>query len=149
MRGARWREDTGYEGQCDRCRQWWPLDDDSWVKKTGFRRCRACLTEEKAAYQRELRASDPEMVARHRLTNEVNRKAKRQADPASFREYQRRWYAANCVRETLKYALTWRWRRCSRAEKLRREDARRRQRADDGERDLNEQPLPLAPRPPE
>jgi hypothetical protein len=98
VKGLRWREDTGYEGQCDRCRQYWPLDDSSWIKKTGFRRCRACLIEERAAYQRELRAGDPEMRARHRETNEVNRKAKRAADPASFREYQRRWYAANCVR---------------------------------------------------
>ena len=55
-------------------------------------------------------------------------------------------YAANCVRETLKYALTWRWRKQSAAAAMLRRDAAR---ADDAGHELNEQPLPLAPRPPE
>lgn len=98
MRGCRFRADTGFEGQCDRCRQWWPLDADSWTFASGFRRCRACVAELRAAAVRELRANDPAMRARHRVSNEANRKAKRAADPAAFREYQRRWYAENSVR---------------------------------------------------
>jgi hypothetical protein len=97
MRGVRYTE-IGWEGQCDKCRQWWPLDTESWRPRTGMRRCYACLKEERRTYLATLRADNPDMRERHRVTNRANQQAKRAADPQSWLEYQRRWYAEHHVR---------------------------------------------------
>lgn len=98
MTGCRWREDTGFEGQCDKCRQWWPLDKDYWYLNYGMRRCRACHREERTAYVRELRAANPEMRAEHRARSRANQAEKRRVSRDEYLEYQRRWWAANHAR---------------------------------------------------
>lgn len=94
MRGVRLTE-IGWEGQCDQCRQWWPLDTEWWRPRHGMRRCIACLNEERREYLARLRSENPEMRARHRAASRVNERTKRAADPQAFLEYQRRWYARN------------------------------------------------------
>lgn len=42
MTGVRWRPDTGFEGKCGECAEFWPLDMEFWYPKQGLRRCRAC-----------------------------------------------------------------------------------------------------------
>lgn len=76
MTGVRWRPDTGFEGQCDECGEWWPLADTvSWVPRQGLKRCRACLAERqriKNAKRRSdpaLRAEDTEAMKAYRHAN--------------------------------------------------------------------------------
>lgn len=90
--------ELGWEGQCDKCRQWWTLDEESWKPKQGMRTCAACIREDRAAYLRRLRNDNPEMRARHREASRANQEAKRSADPQAYLEYQRRWFAKNHVR---------------------------------------------------
>lgn len=52
MTGVRWRDDTGFEGQCEVCREYWPLDQEFWQLPKGFRRCRACHLEARARRER-------------------------------------------------------------------------------------------------
>lgn len=49
MEGVRFRDDTGFEGRCEYCRSWWPIDREFWYPKHGLRRCKACW----AMYHRE------------------------------------------------------------------------------------------------
>lgn len=97
MRGVRWREE-GWEGQCDECRQWWPLDLEAWRPIHGLRRCYACNREERRVYLARIRDANPEMRARHRQASIENQTAKRRLSPEMYLEYQRRWYADNHVR---------------------------------------------------
>lgn len=95
MRGVRHSKD-GWDGQCDKCRQWWPLDTEFWVPRFGMRRCRACHNEERKVYLRKLRADNPEMRAIHRERSRENQRMKRRVwGRDAFLEYQRRWYAEN------------------------------------------------------
>lgn len=97
MRGVRFREE-GWEGQCDECRQWWPLDTDAWRPQHGLRRCYACNREERRRYIAALREAKPEMRARHRAASRENQALKRSVDRQSYLEYQRRWWARHHVR---------------------------------------------------
>jgi hypothetical protein len=97
MRGVRMTE-IGWEGQCDKCRQWWPLDTESWKPKTGMRKCYACIKEERRTYLAVLRRDNPEMRERHRVANRANQAEKRRVGRDSYLEYQRRWYAAHHVK---------------------------------------------------
>ena len=49
MIGVRFRADLGFEGRCDYCRSWWPIDEEFWQPASGLRRCKACW----ALYHRE------------------------------------------------------------------------------------------------
>jgi hypothetical protein len=97
VRGVRFREE-GWEGQCDQCRQWWPLDTEAWRPKHGLRVCYACNRESRRQYVAALRASNPEMRARHREASRENQQLKRAVDRDRYLEYQRRWWAKNHVR---------------------------------------------------
>lgn len=97
VRGVRFTAD-GWDGQCDECRQWWPLEADSWVPRTGLRRCRACVRETSRRYVAALRDANPEMRARHRAQSRENQGLKRAIHRDAYLEYQRRWFAANHVR---------------------------------------------------
>lgn len=90
--------EIGWEGQCDNCRQWWPLDLDNWKPKAGLRQCVVCVREDRAAYLRRLRDENPELRARHRVASRANFVAKRAADPQRYLEAQRSWYVKNHVR---------------------------------------------------
>jgi hypothetical protein len=97
VRGVRHTE-IGWEGQCDKCRQWWPLDLESWKPRTGMRRCYACLKEERRTYLATLRRDNPEMRERHREASRQNQAIKRRVGRDSYLEYQRRWYADHHVK---------------------------------------------------
>jgi hypothetical protein len=97
MRGVRLTTE-GWEGQCDKCRQWWPLDREFWHPRSGMRRCLACIREERRVYLRDLRRDNPEMRALHRERSRENQAVKRKLSRESYLEYQRRWYATNHVR---------------------------------------------------
>lgn len=105
MTGVRWREDTGFEGKCDYCREWWPLDPDAWYPKSGMRRCRACWAEYKRQKEAGRRADEivhAMVKARSRERYHMHRErrlaANRQwkaAHREHVRDYQRRWREAN------------------------------------------------------
>ena len=42
MNGVRFREDE-FQGQCETCRDWWPITQEFWYPRWGMRRCRACV----------------------------------------------------------------------------------------------------------
>lgn len=58
MTGVRWREETGFEGKCDYCRSWWPIDKEFWYVKNGLRRCKACHAEYHRLHEAGRRASE-------------------------------------------------------------------------------------------
>jgi hypothetical protein len=97
MRGVRLTE-IGWEGQCDKCRSWWPLDTENWKPRTGLRQCYACIKERSRAALAQLRRDNPEMRERHRAASRENQAEKRRVDRDSYLEYQRRWYAAHHVK---------------------------------------------------
>ena len=108
MTGVRYREDTGLEGRCDYCREWWPLEDDFWRLGRSFRKCRACTNDEQRVYDQQRRAHiyrSPEAMARKRAQDNA-RKAAERRDPVKGdrmrerqREAQRRFYERH--RETV------------------------------------------------
>lgn len=83
MIGVRFREDTGFEGRCERCREFWPLDAEFWRLSRGLRRCRGCWRETEAEYERRrppiMRTA--EAVARKR-SRDNERKRLERLDPA-------------------------------------------------------------------
>lgn len=97
MKGVRLRLE-GWEGQCDSCRQWWPLEEDHWIPKDGMAKCRACHNEVRRLYVRNLRNANPDMRARHREQSMANQREKRRVGRDAYLEYKRRWWAANHVR---------------------------------------------------
>lgn len=91
MTGVRWRPDTGFEGKCDRCLEWWPLNDATcWAPKHGLKRCKACLAELQAERNR-IRRMDP---AERAADREAVRAARRAAS-SDRRAYYREMYRAN------------------------------------------------------
>lgn len=85
MTGVRWREDTGFEGRCDDCKEYWPLDEEFWTPKHGLVRCRGCHNEvrrERERGQRRRRAAflSPEALARKRARDNERRRRERR-DP--------------------------------------------------------------------
>lgn len=97
MTGVRWREDTGFEGRCDYCREYWPLDVEFWqVTKVSMRMCKACIREYYRLAQRKRRA-DPEKRAKDREgVTEMRAVLTRYG---LMGDYRRRWYLTN--RETI------------------------------------------------
>ena len=90
MTGARFRDGV-WEGKCDACLEWMPLDTGHWYPRHGVRRCIFCLNTAQAERQKARRGADP---AYREGCNEAQR-AKRHANRDAFLEYQRRWYRAN------------------------------------------------------
>ncbi len=35
----------GFEGRCEACKEWWPVERQFWHTNSGLRRCRACVLE--------------------------------------------------------------------------------------------------------
>lgn len=90
MTGVRWRADTGFEGKCDVCLEWWPLDPSCWSQSNGLRRCRACISEGQAARNR-VRREDPAVRAMDRAGVQAARAAsKADARRAYYRENYRK-----------------------------------------------------------
>jgi len=89
MTGVRFRE-GGFEGRCEYCRSWWPLEVAYWMPRGGLRRCKACYAE----YHR--------LKERGRSATEANRELKLANGRIAYRlnrverlAYNRRWKAAN------------------------------------------------------
>ncbi len=89
MTGVRFREDTGYEGKCDRCLSWWPITREFWSKQ-GMKRCKACLSEITNQRNR-VRRLDPAVRAAEAEAMRLHRRAQAN-DP---REYWREYYRQN------------------------------------------------------
>ena len=90
MTGVRWREDTGFEGRCEYCRSWWPLEVSNWRPRGGLRRCAACYREYhrlKEAGRSAIQANKELKLANSRIAYRLNREERL--------EYNRRWKAAN------------------------------------------------------
>lgn len=90
MTGVRWRAEVGFEGRCEYCRQYWPLDLTNWMPRGGLRRCIGCFRE----YKR--------LKEQGRSTQEAVRELKRANGRIAYRlnreerlAYNRRWKAAN------------------------------------------------------
>ncbi|MCC6311385.1 MAG: hypothetical protein IT345_10765 [Trueperaceae bacterium] len=90
MQGVRFREDVGFEGQCDYCLEYWPIDQEFWYPKHGMRACRGCLREMKKT-KLAVRRLDPEKRARDREGSYENRELKKDM----YREAQQAWYVRN------------------------------------------------------
>lgn len=58
MTGVRWREDTGWEGRCNECCDWWPMDMEFWYPRQGVARCRACINLFQRRAARQTRATE-------------------------------------------------------------------------------------------
>lgn len=85
MTGVRWRPDTGFEGKCDNCLEWWPLADRTcWSPSNTLKRCRACIAEAQAERNR-IRRQDP-------VEREKDRESVRAARAAMKDEYRRAYY---------------------------------------------------------
>jgi hypothetical protein len=116
MTGVRYREDIGFEGRCDYCREWWPLEDDFWRLGRSFRKCRACHNDDQRVYDQKKRATiyrSPEAIARRRAADN-ERKRRERLDPvkgealrARQREAQRRFYGRNRLRVLAHHRATY------------------------------------------
>lgn len=96
MTGVRWREDVGFQGKCDYCLEWWPLDGEFWqLSKHAFRMCVACIRDYKRLKQAE-RRQDPDARARDREDVRAQKAALNAA--GILGEYRARWYRANADR---------------------------------------------------
>lgn len=106
MIGVRWREDTGFEGRCDYCREYWPLTLDFWkVSKQSMRICRACLNEYHRLAQAR-RRQDPVKRAKDRQGVHEMRETLR--EHGLLAEARHRWYLNHrerlCADRRVKYA---------------------------------------------
>lgn len=90
MIGVRYREDVGFEGMCDYCTEWWPIDLAFWWPKQGYRKCRACGRAQTAARVGRLR-DDPVVRARHAEAARENAKAKVEV----YQPVRDAWYIRN------------------------------------------------------
>lgn len=76
--GVRLRADVGWEGRCNECCEWWPLDEEFWYPRQGVARCRGCINLAQRRAERRLRASEVDMVRladrRRRLREWARRK---------------------------------------------------------------------------
>lgn len=97
MTGVRYRDDTGFEGRCDTCREYWPLTAEFWVFGRGFRTCRGCYNERSNGYdRRRARLPSPETRARDAARKRAERRdpERRPAILARDAERARRNYHA-------------------------------------------------------
>lgn len=109
MTGIRWRE-TGLEGKCEYCREWWPVDNETirefWTpEKLSFRMCKAC-TREYYRLAQARRRDDPEKRERDRIGVQEMRETLKKY--GLLGEYRHRWYVRNrekvCASRRAKYA---------------------------------------------
>jgi predicted RNase H-like nuclease len=103
MTGVRFREDTGFEGRCDYCLSWWPLDREFWYPVHGMRRCRACLSDLQRR-KNAVRRSDPEVRAADVASVRMKRHANREQHLERRRAYYRKNRAAICAKRRAEYA---------------------------------------------
>ena len=115
--GVRFRDDE-FEAKCDYCLEWWPLDREYWDIHHGFRKCYACIRDQKAAYMAR-RREDPAARARDRAANAANRVAKRAADPEHAKRVQHDWYVRNAERERAKRRARYAAQKAARGETVR------------------------------
>lgn len=84
MTGVRWRKDEGFEGQCEDCREWWPIDVDFFTPSHGMRICRACFLERRrqreSGRSRRVIFMTPETLAKKRARDN-ERKRRERLDP--------------------------------------------------------------------
>lgn len=80
----------GFEGQCEYCRDWWPLTVEFWYPKHGLRRCKACW----AAYHRQHEAGRMRNDIIHSLKTQRDRE-RYYANRAQRLAANRAWKAAN------------------------------------------------------
>jgi hypothetical protein len=106
MRDVRYRADSGFEGKCEACREWWPIDPECWqVSRAAFRICRACVAEYGRLAQAR-RREDPEKRARDRAGVTDMRATLRKY--GILGEYRHRWYLNRrediCAKRRASYA---------------------------------------------
>jgi len=82
--GVRWRSDTGWEGRCNECCDWWPLDHEFWYPRQGLARCRACQNLAQRRSERRIRAEEQDVIR-----------------AADRRRYRREWESERRKRERL------------------------------------------------
>jgi ribosomal protein L35 len=58
VRDVRYRNPDGFEGKCEGCLDWFPIDVEFWPRGRGLRHCRVCEREKTTLRMRELRG-DP------------------------------------------------------------------------------------------
>lgn len=91
MNGVRWRVE-GFEGQCNACLEWLPLETEFWSPKFGLSKCRTCHQEidrQRAAAER----ADPVRGKELRVYSRDMKRVYYHADPEKFREKGRENYA--------------------------------------------------------
>ena len=115
--GVRFRDDE-FEAKCDYCLEWWPLDLDYWLPSHGFRKCHACIRDQKTAYMAR-RRQDPEVRARDRAVSTANRAAKTAADPDHAKRVQHEWYVRNAERKRAKRRARYAEQKAARGETVR------------------------------
>lgn len=82
MKGVRWREE-GWEGLCEACLDWWPLELDFWAPRYGTRKCKACHRDANRLVNRDYRRRQPPVkqdvadLARRRAYYAANIEARR------------------------------------------------------------------------
>ncbi len=92
MKGIRVR-DGGFEGQCNYCLQYVPLEPEYWpMNAGGLRRCKACLAEYKRIRQRGYVASRREL---YNAAVRDRRALMSDEERADLRRRQREWKARN------------------------------------------------------
>lgn len=132
--GFRFR-DGGWEGKCQTCREWLPLDNEFWPTYDGaaWGRCRPCLREYKSRFARERKARrTPEQADDERAALRLVMAVKRPLTREARREAGRRHYAAH--REEVRARARARFAALPESEKARiraknRDDQRRRRAA--------------------
>lgn len=90
MRSTVRKRDGVFELRCESCLTYAALDDDNWIARHGFRRCRACWLEYhrlKEAGRSQVEAVRELKLANGRIAYRLNREERL--------AYNRRWKAAN------------------------------------------------------
>lgn len=88
MTGVRWGHIDGWEGRCDACAEWLPLDPEFWpVKGRGLRVCRAC-DQLAARLRRRARLAAPGGLPDERVRQRAYRAVARDALNVSRREWR-------------------------------------------------------------
>jgi hypothetical protein len=92
MTGVRWRRDVGpdggFEGQCEACLEWWPLDLEFWYPRRSLRHCRDCERTKTRLRLAKLR-EDPAVRAQYVADNRAYYEYARDAINAKRREQRR------------------------------------------------------------
>ena len=94
MTGVRYRED-GFQGQCETCRDWWPLELDYWLPRWGLRRCRACVKAHRADHQNARYRNEPAYREARREAARLTAWKDRVNKPDVISERKRAYYEAN------------------------------------------------------